>query len=116
MKQTIFRLARHVPYVQREIAKARDDTLRSIYADMTKSVRGHTFARSLPEKGLSKVRRSVCLSQSIEKILQDELLEKLEQYRNLESISYSDGKVSGCVYKMASDDTTEIYNTVNFNR
>ena len=41
--------------VQREIAKARNDTLKSVYADMAKSVQGHQFAKALPEKGLSKV-------------------------------------------------------------
>jgi len=96
IKQTIFHLARRLPVVQRQIAKARDDTLRSVYADMAKSVRGHTFAKALPEKGLSK----------------DELIEKLEQYHNLEKINYSSGKVSGCVYKLSKPETTEIYNTV----
>ena len=56
-KQMVFRLARRIPYVQREIAKARDDTLRSVYKDMEKSVNGHTFAQTLPEKGLSKVKK-----------------------------------------------------------
>lgn len=116
MKETVFRLARYVPYVQREIAKAHDETMRSVYAGIAKSIGEHTFARALPEKGLSKVSRSIFLNQSVEDILQDELLEKLEQYRSLESISYSDGKVSGCVYKKTSTDTTEIYNTVIFNR
>lgn len=56
-KQTIFRLARYIPYVQREIAKAKDDTMKSIYTDMAKSIQGHQFARALPERGLSKVRQ-----------------------------------------------------------
>jgi hypothetical protein len=55
VKQAVFRLARRIPYVQRQIAKARDDSLKSIYADMVKSTKGHTFAYSLPEQGLSKV-------------------------------------------------------------
>jgi hypothetical protein len=37
----------------------------------------------------------------------------LEEYRNLEDISYESGQVSGCVYKLTKADTTEIYNTVN---
>jgi hypothetical protein len=41
--------------IQRQIAKAREDTLKSVYGDMAKSVRGHKFAKALPEKGLSKV-------------------------------------------------------------
>ena len=55
IKQTVFRLARYIPAIQRQIAKARDDTLRSVYGNMEKSVRGHEFAKALPEKGLSKV-------------------------------------------------------------
>jgi len=49
-------LARRLPVVQRQIAQARDDTLRSVYDNMAKSVRGHQFAKALPEKGLSKVK------------------------------------------------------------
>ena len=64
-KQTIFRFARYIPYVKREIAKAHDDTMKSIYGDMAKSVRGHTFARALPEKGLSKVRQLGCFSREL---------------------------------------------------
>ncbi|CAF2799877.1 unnamed protein product [Rotaria sp. Silwood2] len=96
IKQTIFRLARHLPIVQREIAKARNDTLKSVYADMAKSIQGHEFAKALPEKGLSK----------------DELIDKLQNYRSFENINYSSGKVSGCVYKLSKSDTVEIYNTV----
>ncbi len=48
-------MARRIPYIQRQIAQARDDTLKSIYADMSKSVQGHIFMKSLPEQGLSKV-------------------------------------------------------------
>jgi hypothetical protein len=55
IKQTIFRLARRIPAVQRQIAQARTDTLTSVYGNMEKSVRGHQFAKALPEKGLSKV-------------------------------------------------------------
>jgi hypothetical protein len=55
IKQAIFRLARRLPVVQRQIAQAREDTLKSIRSDVAKSVKGHTFIRSLPEKGLSKV-------------------------------------------------------------
>ncbi len=47
------------------------------------------------------------------KIFQDELIRKLEEYRNFENINYASGKVSGCVYKLTKTDTTEIYNTVN---
>ncbi len=47
------------------------------------------------------------------KIFQDELIQKLQEYRNFENISYASGKVSGCVYKLTKTDTTEIYNTVN---
>ena len=51
----MFRLARRFAFVQRKIAQARDDTLKSIYADMAKSVQGHKFAKALPEKGMTKV-------------------------------------------------------------
>jgi len=95
IKQTIFRWARYLPMVQREIAKARNDTLKSVYADMAKSVQGHQFAKALPEKGLPK----------------DELIKKLQEYRNFEKINYTSGKVSGCVYKLTKADATEIYNT-----
>jgi len=56
IKQAIFHLARRLPVVQRQIAKARDDALRSVHDDMAKSIKGHTFAKTLPEKGLSKVK------------------------------------------------------------
>lgn len=49
-------MARRLPLVQREIAKARDDTLKSVYADMAKSIQGHEFAKALPEKGIPKVK------------------------------------------------------------
>ena len=55
MKLAVFRLARRFAFVQRKIAQARDDTLKSVYADMAKSVQGHKFAKALPEKGMSKV-------------------------------------------------------------
>jgi hypothetical protein len=55
VKQTIFRLARYVPAIQRQIAQAREDTINSVCANMAKSVKGHQFAKALPEKGLSKV-------------------------------------------------------------
>lgn len=48
-------MARYLPAVKRQIAQARDDTLKSVYADMAKSVQGHEFAVALPEKGLSRV-------------------------------------------------------------
>ena len=47
-------MARRLPIVQRQIAKARDDTLRSVYDDMAKSIQGHKFAKALPDQGLSK--------------------------------------------------------------
>ncbi|CAF5122599.1 unnamed protein product, partial [Rotaria magnacalcarata] len=96
VKQTIFRLARHLPIVQREIAKARNNTLKSIYADMEKSIEGHQFAQALPERSISK----------------DEIIKKLHTYRNFEKINYSSGHVSGCVYKVTKADLTEIYNTI----
>jgi hypothetical protein len=52
----VFRLARRLPVVQRKIAQAREDTLKSVCEDIAKSVAGHQFTRILPEKGLSKVR------------------------------------------------------------
>lgn len=55
VKQTVFRLARYVPQIKRQIAKAREDTLNSVHGDMAKSLHGHIFARALPEQGLSKV-------------------------------------------------------------
>ena len=59
IKQAIFRLARRIPAVQRQITKARDDTLRSVYHSMAKSIQGHQFAKALPKKGLSKVEVSI---------------------------------------------------------
>ena len=55
IKHAVFRLARRFAFVQRQIAEARDNTLKSVYADMAKSIEGHHFARALPEQGLSKV-------------------------------------------------------------
>jgi hypothetical protein len=55
IKQAIFRLARHLPAIQRQIAKSRVDALKSVHDGMAKSVKGHEFAKALPEKGLSKV-------------------------------------------------------------
>jgi len=49
-------LARRLPFVQRQIAQARDDTLKSINGTMEKSLKGHKFTHALPEKGLSKVK------------------------------------------------------------
>lgn len=60
LKQAVFRLARRFPYVQREIAAARDKTLKSACAEIAKSVEGHEFAQTLPENGLSKVREIRC--------------------------------------------------------
>ena len=60
LKQAVFRLARRFPYVQREIAAARDKTLKSACAEIAKSVEGHEFAQALPENGLSKVREIHC--------------------------------------------------------
>lgn len=56
LKHAVFRLARRFAFVQQQIAKARDDTLRNVYATMAKSVEGHQFAQALPEQGLSKVK------------------------------------------------------------
>ncbi len=78
---------------------------------MSKSVQGHIFTKSLPEQGLSKVIDEFN-SVRIFKLIQDELIDKLERYRNFENINYSSGKVSGCVYKLTKPETTEIYHTV----
>lgn len=96
LKHAVFRLARRFAFVQQQIAKARDDTLRNVYATMAKSIEGHRFAQALPEQGLSK----------------DELIARLEKYRNFEKISYNEGQVSGCVYKVSKPETNELYNTV----
>jgi hypothetical protein len=112
IKQSIFRLARRLPFVQRQIAQARHDTLSSVYADMTKSVQGHLFTKSLPEHGLSKV-RSLSTMININKYVQDELMTKLKNYRDFETINYESGKVSGCVYKVAKPDMTDLYHRVS---
>ena len=39
-------------------------------------------------------------------------MKKLETYRNFEKVNYESGQVSGCVYKLAKSDMTEIYNKV----
>lgn len=57
VKQTVFRLARYVPSIQRQIKQAQEDTLRSVYEEMSESVHGHRFSRTLPDTGLSKVKR-----------------------------------------------------------
>ena len=109
----IFRLARRLPMVQRKIVEAQEATLKSICEDLAKSVAGHEFTRILPEKGLSKVRFSV-VELIWNSFVKDELLEKLENYRNLEKINYKSGQVSGCVYKLVTSDMTEIYNRVGY--
>lgn len=43
---------------------------------------------------------------------QDALITRLKNYRNFEKISYNEGQVSGCVYKVSKPDTNELYNTV----
>ena len=58
IRETIFRVARRLPVVQRKIAKAREDTLTSVCNDIAKSVAGHEFTKALPEKGLSQVKFS----------------------------------------------------------
>jgi hypothetical protein len=55
IKELIFRLARRLPIVKRQIAQAREDTINSVCATMAKSTKGHQFAQALPKKGLSKV-------------------------------------------------------------
>jgi len=44
-----------LPFVQRKIAETRDATLKSVCDDIAKSVAGHEFTKTLPNKGLSKV-------------------------------------------------------------
>lgn len=63
---------------------------------MAKSVQGHTFAKALPDVGLSK----------------DELIQQLDKYQSFGKINVKSGKVSGCVYKLSKTDTDEIYHTV----
>ncbi|CAF3291306.1 unnamed protein product [Rotaria sp. Silwood2] len=89
-------MARRLPNVKRKIAEARESTLKTVCNDLAKSVAGHEFTKVLPEKGLS----------------QEELIKKLEQYRKLEKINFSSGQISGCVYKLAKTDMTEIYNKI----
>ncbi|CAF0955507.1 unnamed protein product [Adineta ricciae] len=96
LRETVFRLARRLPVVQRQIAKAREDTLTSVCNDIATSIAGHKFIQSLPTQGLSKKK----------------LLEKLEQYRNFEKINFQDGQVSGCVYKIPRTDMTDIYQQI----
>ncbi len=48
-------MARRLPIVQRKIAEAREATLKSVCDDMAKSIAGHEFIKTLPEKGLSQV-------------------------------------------------------------
>ena len=56
LKHAVFRLVRRIPYVQREIVRTRDKTVKSVCEEIAKSVQGHEFAQALPENGLSKVR------------------------------------------------------------
>lgn len=55
IRETLFRLVRRLPAVQRKIATARRDTLKSVCGDIARSVKGHEFTKTLPERGLSKV-------------------------------------------------------------
>ncbi|CAF1193940.1 unnamed protein product [Adineta steineri] len=96
IQETIFRLVRRLPSVQRQIAKAREETLTSICNDIAKSVAGHTFSLALPEKGLSK----------------DELIHKLERYHSFEKTDVKSGQVSGCVYKLPKSDMTDVYHQI----
>lgn len=59
IKQTIFRLARRIPAVQRKIAKESERTVKSACREIAKSVQGHRFTQSLPENGLSKVKNKL---------------------------------------------------------
>ncbi|CAM2725398.1 unnamed protein product [Rotaria socialis] len=96
IRQTLFTTARRLPFVQRKINEARAATLKSVCDDMAKSIAGHEFTTVLPQQGLS----------------QEKLIQKLEEYRKLEKFSFQSGKISGCVYKLAKPDMTEIYNKV----
>lgn len=49
-------MVRYIPYVRRKITEARNDTINSVNSGMAKSVKGHKFINTLPEKGFSKVR------------------------------------------------------------
>lgn len=105
-------MARRLPAVQRKIAEARQSTLTSVCNDMAKSVAGHEFIKSLPEKGLSRVMFLHYKDNYFHHSLnQEELIKRLEQYRKFE-INYQSGQVSGCVYKLAKSDMAEIYNKV----
>ncbi|CAF1117488.1 unnamed protein product [Rotaria sp. Silwood1] len=94
IREIIFRMARQLPAVKRKIAEAREATLKTVFNDIAKSVAGHEFTKVLPDHGLS----------------QEELIKKLEHYRKLEKINFKSGQISGCVYKLAKTDMTEIYN------
>ncbi|CAF3720647.1 unnamed protein product [Rotaria socialis] len=96
IRQTLFTTDRRLPFVQRKINEARAATLKSVCDDMAKSIAGHEFTTVLPQQGLS----------------QEKLIQKLEEYRKLEKFSFQSGKISGCVYKLAKPDMTEIYNKV----
>jgi hypothetical protein len=78
IKQLIFRLARHLPIVQRQIAQARDDTLRSVCANMAKSVKGHQFAQALPKTGLSKVNNLLIIFVCFTKLFRMKLFKNLK--------------------------------------
>lgn len=56
IRETIFRLARRLPVVQRKIAEARESTLKSVCNNIAKSVAGHEFIKILPEQGFSQVK------------------------------------------------------------
>jgi len=96
IKQTIFRLARRIPAVQRKIAKESERTVKSACREIAKSVEGHRFTQSLPENGLSKT----------------QLFDRLEEYRKLGRVDCQSGQVSGCVYKLSKTEMKEIYTRV----
>ncbi|CAF1236111.1 unnamed protein product, partial [Didymodactylos carnosus] len=91
--QTIFRLLRRIPVIQRKIAQTKTNTLTSVYSDLAKSIHGHNFSTALPPKGLSE----------------EDLITKLREYKDLEHIKYRNGRVSGCVYSVEKNDLTSIY-------
>jgi len=59
IRETIFRLIRRLPAVQRKITEAKEATLKSVCDEIARSVEGHEFTRKLPEKGLSQVENHI---------------------------------------------------------
>jgi sphinganine-1-phosphate aldolase len=91
LKKKLFRIAKKIPFLSGKIMQELDKTRKELEEGIIKANKGNPYITKLPDKSSTT----------------KEVLAKVDNYLKMNTITWKDGSLSGCVYA-ADDAITEL--------